>query len=587
RIAREIQLGVVARFLTATLCACACVRVKASEREERWFVVPLRVSHEQAVARPGQSQPLRRVLCLLVTLFVGVDKRGREIVIVDRRLGAGVTEPELSGNGKVKGVAPPPVDRQITVLASTSTGDSEHEPGTSSQDSGVSVSFHAEDEKERENPDLRLRLLRAPHVNMEGEQRSAREYCKYGELVILGYNGSLSQGDKGRRRSKFILLKKAIPNGVKKSHGYVVNMGENPQAVVNKEQHSISYTMSRNQTVVVEYMHDSKTDMFQIGRSSESGIDFVVMDTIPGDRRREIRMTPSQSTISRFACRFIVPRDDEFHVPRLFAAGFDSSNNIFLGSSLLVSQEKATKWQKEDETDGLTTNGVLIYHPVGSFLGGDAVPGMWAEVSVGGGVYGLRESRSSSRMGCKREEVTNELRDGSMIDLCGATLLWRSAEGLKRSPTKQDLESLVDKVNAGRPQCPVGLTTLVLPRRSTASSNKDQQPYVYLNCGHVQGHHEWRAGKHSQERTCPMCFEVGPIAKLEMGLEPAFYVDCRPPTYAFNPCGHMASEKTIKYWEKVPIPHGTNGFHAMCPFCATPLEGSPGYVKLIFQDNLD
>ena len=31
-----------------------------------------------------------------------------------------------------------------------------------------------------------------------------------------------------------------------------------------KGQHSISYTLSRNQTVVVEYCHDKDTDMFQV-----------------------------------------------------------------------------------------------------------------------------------------------------------------------------------------------------------------------------------------------------------------------------------------------------------------------------------
>lgn len=42
-----------------------------------------------------------------------------------------------------------------------------------------------------------------------------------------------------------------------------------------------------------------------------------------------------------------------------------------------------------------------------------------------------------------------------------------------------------------------------------------------------------------------------------------------------------------RYWANVDIPHGTMGFQAVCPFCATPLDGSPGYIKLIFQDNLD
>ena len=40
--------------------------------------------------------------------------------------------------------------------------------------------------------------------------------------------------------------------------------------------------------------------------------------------------------------------------------------------------------------------------------------------------------------------------------------------------------------------------------------------------------------------------QVGPMAKLCMGMEPAFYVDAGPPTFAFNPCGHMATEKTVK-----------------------------------------
>ena len=43
-----------------------------------------------------------------------------------------------------------------------------------------------------------------------------------------------------------------------------------------------------------------------------------------------------------------------------------------------------------------------------------------------------------------------------------------------------------------------------------------------------------------------MFFQLGPVVKVFMGLEPAFYVDSGPPTFAFNPCGHMATEKTVK-----------------------------------------
>lgn len=40
----------------------------------------------------------------------------------------------------------------------------------------------------------------------------------------------------------------------------------------------------------MEYQLDSETDMFQIGRSSETPIDFVVMDTIPGDKHGEMKV---------------------------------------------------------------------------------------------------------------------------------------------------------------------------------------------------------------------------------------------------------------------------------------------------------
>lgn len=73
--------------------------------------------------------------------------------------------------------------------------------------------------------------------------------------------------------------------------------------------------------------------------------------------------------------------------------------------------------------------------------------------------------------------------------------------------TKEYLEGLVDKLNADRPVCPVGLNTLVIPRRSGMEHNL-QQPYVYLSCGHVQGHHDWGLNKDSNFRTCPMCLKV-------------------------------------------------------------------------------
>lgn len=76
--------------------------------------------------------------------------------------------------------------------------------------------------------------------------------------------------------------------------------------------------------------------LFQIGRSSESPIDFVVMDTVAGDKTGDTKVM--QSTISRFACRIISDRNDVNNC-RIYAAGFDSSRNIFLGvSRFLIDQ---------------------------------------------------------------------------------------------------------------------------------------------------------------------------------------------------------------------------------------------------------
>ena len=340
--------------------------------------------------------------------------------------------------------------------------------------------------------------------------------------------------------------------------------------MTDAKQHTIFYTLPRHQAVIVEYTHDASKDMYQIGRSSEEPIDFVVADTLPGgggavkSSSSSANKTTSaliaaaaaagasggggrvaQSTICRFACRLVVERDSCPARAYIYAAGFDSSRNIFLG-------EKATKWETEKGFDGLTTNGVLLLKPRGEFVGGTATAGQWVEVSVGGSLFHLRDSRSAPQKKAQVDNEVNLLVDGSLVDLCGATLLWRSAEGLARGPTSRHLEAMVDELNAGKPQCPVGLNTLVLPRKSTLPP-PDQTPYVYLKCGHVQGQHHWGCGKdgNASERICPICSNVGPVAQLSMGLEPAFWVDRDKPTYAFNPCGHMASEKTVRYYTTI------------------------------------
>ncbi|KAG7485090.1 E3 ubiquitin-protein ligase pellino-like 1-like [Solea senegalensis] len=451
-------------------------------------------------------------------------------------------------------------------------------------------------------------------LRQENISTSNKGTVKYGELLVLGCNGSLPGGDKGRRKSRFALCRRNKANGVKPSTVHTTCTPQAAQAVSNKVQHSISYTQSRTQTVVVEYTHDSDTDMFQVGRSGENPIDFVVTDVVPGAYGQNTESSAAQSTISRFACRIICQRNPPYSA-RIYAAGFDSHKNIILGvgrrgtagpPACALSdgfccfvdfhhrlQERAAKWRMEDgQMDGLTTNGVLVMHPRRGFSR-DSGPGLWREISVCGNVFTLRETRSAQQRGKTVSSESNELVDGSLIDLCGATLLWRTAEGLVHTPTVKHLEALRQELNAGRPQCPVGFNTLAFPSLSRKDVPDEKQPWAYLRCGHVHGYHSWGGRRdpeveaECQERECPMCRTRGPYKPLWLGCEAGFYVDAESPTHAFVPCGHVCSEKTAAYWSQIPLPHGTHAFHAACPFCVQPLSGDVGCVRLIFQSPLD
>ncbi len=71
-----------------------------------------------------------------------------------------------------------------------------------------------------------------------------------------------------------------------------------------------------------------------------------------------------------------------------------------------VTQEKATKWKNPDgHMDGLTTNGVLVMHPLG--FPEEPKQGLWREISVCGDVYALRETRSGPIRGQLVNTTTN------------------------------------------------------------------------------------------------------------------------------------------------------------------------------------
>lgn len=225
--------------------------------------------------------------------------------------------------------------------------------------------------------------------------------------------------------------------------------------------------------------------------------------------------------------------------------------------------------------------------------GGDTCqPTIWREISVCGNVYGLRKTRSTTEKGKTVEDESNVLLDGSLIDLCGAVLLWRSTDGLKEMATLETIDKMRERLNASRPQCPVGLTTLRFPGQfSEQQSSSGSVPYVYLKCGHVHGLHSWNSpdtfsvNSTQDKRTCPVCLQTSSYVPLSLGREPAFYKGEPAATHAFVPCGHVCSEETVRFWQQVPIPHGCDAFQAICPFCAVPLEGEDGFVKLIFSSD--
>ncbi|UJR33300.1 hypothetical protein I4U23_020750 [Adineta vaga] len=391
---------------------------------------------------------------------------------------------------------------------------------------------------------------------VQQQQQQSPQPIVYGELVILGYNGQLPNGDRGRRKSKFQLKQRAQANGLKAQRQYICKNADEVQKLIQADIHSISYTLSRNQTIVVQYAHDENSDMFQIGRSSESQIDCVVMDTVAGAKTFD-DLNVSQSTISRYSCRIVISRQPPY-TARIYAAGFDNSKNIFLG-------EKSIKWKNNrNEMDGVTTNGILLMHIDGEDFNTNSKPTKWKEASVGGNIFDLGEGRLKfNYQTVTPSDSDNVLRDGTLIDLCGATFLWRSIEGLKHTPTRRFLDSEVDELNSKKPQCPVGLHTLVIKNHPFSSlSNNFANPYVYVLCGHVHGNHQWgMKNDNNQSRECPLCRTVGPLIPITPGLESAFYVKPNnnnesTTSYAFHPCGHMTSQSTALYWSKIKIPYG-------------------------------
>jgi pellino protein len=87
--------------------------------------------------------------------------------------------------------------------------------------------------------------------------------------------------------------------------------------------------------------------------------------------------------------------------------------------------------------DGVTTNGILVMHADEDQFNVNSKSTKWKELSVGGNLFDLGEGRLKFNYQTTSSSTDNILKDGTLIDLCGATLLWRSIEGLKHTPVNR------------------------------------------------------------------------------------------------------------------------------------------------------
>ena len=111
--------------------------------------------------------------------------------------------------------------------------------------------------------------------------------------------------------------------------------------------------------------------------------------------------------VSRLAFRVQCNRDDQEDI-RIYAAGFDYANELFLGPYAL-------RWSTAAEggppggVDGGITVGLYLWKPNTTSDEGENLGGEWYEVSALGELYHLR---IAGKRGRKAVDVDNKLTDG-------------------------------------------------------------------------------------------------------------------------------------------------------------------------------
>ncbi|KAL3109966.1 hypothetical protein niasHT_017339 [Heterodera trifolii] len=416
--------------------------------------------------------------------------------------------------------------------------------------------------------------------------------------------------------------------------------------------HTITFTRDDETKVVTEYGHDRNRDMFQIGRAKNEKIDFTIAEhqRISRYACRIVAERNAPANVYIYAAGFdqenniflgndaarIVKPNGQFdglvtngiyilrpHIPEPPQQKDEIENEEIEEFPIEETNfyEKATTSQSSDKSSGFrsrfsTKTKKIIKKPIEAIrklspakifsprkkkdkdtsketVDADQThtetPSFgWKEVSVTGDIYNMREMRKTGMIGEFQPHLTNKLEDWTLIDVCGATLLWRSAEGLKNSPTKEQMTVQLGLFNNKlRPQDPVYMHTMQFKAYGQESgiwskSDPTRVPYVYQECGHVQSKHGWKADRKGMYE-CPFCrVKSEKVIKLTVGNEPAFHMDFQLNSfeYSFNPCGHIASERTVKYWSDIQIPDDHGNFHSICPFCKETLVEANKFIKL-------
>ncbi|KAJ8605537.1 hypothetical protein CTAYLR_000091 [Chrysophaeum taylorii] len=469
------------------------------------------------------------------------------------------------------------------------------------------------------------------------------EGAVYGQLVVLGYKEYRVEGSTwhpvGPRNEKFELRRRKHANGIRRANAYLqATDPKDPGGAAKKKRsseasHSVTMSVAGSRTadgkvtgaqrVTVEYVPDAREDMFQLGRMIVPQNDFVVRGPLHLDAGGVLC-----GPVSRYACRLACSRLAPFQCT-LYAAGFNNERDIFLS-------EMAPKWQLEPgevaaddprgqeaararaldarataaelepattkaprrrldsgdasddpvaQWDALTTFGVRIWKPE---------IGAWREVSVHGGVHEPRQRPDVA--GKRYPDEDSVLTNGTIVDLAGIQLLFESAASMRaheKASRRQDAfdsppDRIVARFNARRPQCPVQLHTIRLEYddEKRKALTPDRRPYIFPACGHVHAF-----APELQRVPCPLCRTRGPFVELKLEWEPSICDD--EPQVAFNPCGHIVSERVARKWASLALPDNAPPnarYRPICPFCAKPLKVSNGdhpYNRILFQSQGD